>query len=423
MLLDKIRLAPEQMELKAAMDRFNLGPVISNFEQTGGLRSVRDAVLATDLQISEVMSPRLFNLLHGVRSRLKFEEPINLFVHADASINASAIYSHDGLPHMIVLTSSLIERMADAEIAFVFGHEIGHIHFQHYRAKFVERAIGSRESGKSRMPAPLQRRMQIWNRLANLSADRVGFSAAGDDALLPIVSAFFKMASGLGPEHVQFDIAAFLNQLEQIPQHKRKNLICGFSHPAIPIRARALQLFRDAGGAAASRDKLDLVDQKVCELARLMEYETSEPMESHARDFVLAGGVLAAHADGKGKSWDEHDRLVEMLRPTLADPDAAITKIVSLQQAEEVLTKNARWLRDNGGEDRFTAFHYLSIVCAQDGILEGNEELFLLRAAEMLGIPDKVARNKIYETLAHAIKARRGANGVPNHLEMKNALA
>ena len=217
MLLDKIRLAPEQMELKAAMDRFNLGPVISKFEQTGGLRSVRDAVLATDLQISDVMSPRLFNLLHGVRSMLKFEEPINLFVHADASINASAIYSHDGLPHMIVLTSSLIERMADAEIAFVFGHEIGHIHFQHYRAKFVERAIGSRESGKSRMPAPLQRRMQIWNRLANLSADRVGFSATGDDALLPIVSAFFKMASGLGPEHVQFDIAAFLNQLEQIP--------------------------------------------------------------------------------------------------------------------------------------------------------------------------------------------------------------
>src|SRR5439155_25233268 len=73
MLLDKIRLAPEQMELKAAMDQFNLSPVISNFEQTGGLRSVRDAVLATNLQISEVMSPRLFNLLHGVRSRLKFE--------------------------------------------------------------------------------------------------------------------------------------------------------------------------------------------------------------------------------------------------------------------------------------------------------------------------------------------------------------
>ena len=413
MFLDKIRLAPEQMELKAAMDRFNLGPVISNFEQTGGLRIVRDAVFATDLQISEVMSPRLFSLLDGVRSRLKFEEPIDLFVHADASINASAIYSHDELPHMIILTSSLIERMADAEIAFVFGHEVGHIQFQHYRAKFIERAIGSHESGKSRMPPSLQRRMQIWNRLADLSADRVGFAAAADGALGSIVSAFFKMASGLGPEHMQFDIAAFLNQLEQIPQHKRKDLICGFSYPAIPIRARALQLFRDVGGAAASRGKLDLVDREVSELARLMEYETSEPMESHARDFVLAGGVLAAHADGMGKSCDEHDALVEMLRPTLADPNAAISKIVSLQQAEEVLTKNARWLRDNGGEERFTAFRYLSIICAQDGVLQGKEESFLLRAAEMLGIPKKAAKNTVYETLAHAIKARRGENGVP----------
>jgi uncharacterized tellurite resistance protein B-like protein len=376
------------------------------------LRLVRDAVFETDLQISEVMSPRLFGLLNGVRSKLKFEEPVDLFVHADASINASAIYSHDELPHMIILTSSLIERMADAEIAFVFGHEIGHIQFQHYRAKFVERGIGSRESGRSRIPPSWQRRLQTWNRLADLSADRVGFAASADDALGSIVSALFKMASSLGPEYVQFDIAAFLNQLEQIPQRKRKDLICGFSYPAIPIRTRALQLFRDAGGAAASRDKLDLVDQEVSELARLMEYETSEPMENHARDFVLAGGVLAAHADGRGKSWDEHDALVEMLRPTLADPNAAISKIVSLQQAEAVFTKNARWLRDNGGEERFTAFRYLSIICAQDGVLLGNEESFLLRAAEMLGIPKKAAKNTVYETLAHAIKARRGENGV-----------
>src|SRR5690349_3449718 len=399
------------MELKAAMDRFNLGPVIWNFEQTGGLQSVRDAVFATDLQISEVMSPRLFGLLRAVRSRLKFEEPIDLFVHADASINASAIYSHDELPHMIILTSSLVERMTDVEIAFVLGHEIGHIHFQHYPAKLVERTTGFPESGKSRMPPSVQRRLQIWNRLADLSADRVGFAVGEDDALGSIVSAFFKMASGLGPEHVQFDIAAFLNRLEQVPPRKRKDLICGFSYPAIPIRVRALQLFRDAGGAAASKGKLDLVDQEVSELARLMEYETCDPMESHARDFVLAGSVLAAHADGKGKSWDEHDRLLEMLRPTLADPDVEITKIVSLQQAEEVLTRNASWLRDN--EERFTAFRYLSIICAQDGVLEGNEESFLLRAAEMLGIPKKVAKNTINETLCHAIKARRGENGVP----------
>jgi len=86
MLLDKIRLGPEQMELKAAVDQFNLGPVISNFEQTGGLRSVRDAVLATDLQISEVMSPRLFNLLHGVCSRLKFEEPMHRSMHPPSTL-------------------------------------------------------------------------------------------------------------------------------------------------------------------------------------------------------------------------------------------------------------------------------------------------------------------------------------------------
>ena len=117
MFLDKIRLAPEQMELKTAMDRFDLGPVISNFEQTGGLRLVRDAVFATDLQISEVMSPRLFSLLNGVRSRLKFEEPVDLFVHADASINASAIYSRDELPHMVGVSSPPATKWPDTSFA------------------------------------------------------------------------------------------------------------------------------------------------------------------------------------------------------------------------------------------------------------------------------------------------------------------
>jgi uncharacterized tellurite resistance protein B-like protein len=412
--LDKIRFAPEQAALKATMDRFNLEPIISNFEQTGGLRSARDLVLGTDLQLSEVMSPRLFTLLNGVRSTLNFDEAVDLFVHADASINAFAIYSHGGLPHMIILTSRLIERMTDPELTFVLGHEIGHVHFRHYRARLVEQAIGSNAEGRSRMPSLLQRRLQTWNRLAELSADRAGFAAAAHDGLGPIVSAFFKIASGLGPEHLQFDISAFLNQLEQIRRLKRKELICGFSHPVTPIRVRALQLFRDAGGAAATKDKLEVVDRGVSDLARLMEYEASEPLEIHARDFVLAGGVLAAHADGKGMSSDEHERLVEMLLPTIADPKAGIAKIVSVQQAEEALGRSARWLRENAGEERFTALHYLSIICTQDGVLEGNEESFLLRAAEMLGIQENVAKKAISDTLANGIKTRQ-ATDTPIH--------
>src|SRR6476646_6576466 len=98
-------------------------------------------------------------------------------------------------------------KMTDSELAFVLGHEIGHIHFQHYRAKLVDSAIGSNEQGKSRMPSLLQRRLQSWNRLAELSADRAGFAAA-HDGLESIVSAFFKLATALGPEHLQFDISA-----------------------------------------------------------------------------------------------------------------------------------------------------------------------------------------------------------------------
>ena len=42
-----------------------------------------------------------------------------------------------------------------------------------------------------------------------------------------------------------------LQQLEELRQLDRRELIYGFSHPITPIRVRALQLFRDAGGSSA----------------------------------------------------------------------------------------------------------------------------------------------------------------------------
>lgn len=236
-LLNQMRFAPEQQKIEKLMVTFELETILSHFEREGGVKSIRDTILSSQLKLTRTMAPRLATALEEVCAALQYAEPVELFVAENASINAFAVYSLDQTPHIIVLTSRLIERMNDAEIRFVLGHEIGHLQFRHYRMQMVPRAFGDNKEGDNKTPSLLQRRLEIWQRLAELSADRAGFVAAAGN-LNSVVSVFFKIASGLGPEHLHFDISAFLAQLEELQQLERRDSLCDFSHPSIPIRVK-----------------------------------------------------------------------------------------------------------------------------------------------------------------------------------------
>lgn len=397
-LLDDVRLSYERKMLYEAIGRYGLEPLLVNFEERE-LPSFRDHVLGTCLKLSAGMSPRLFTLLEQVRGELKYDEPLDLFVEADAEINAYAIHSCDSSPHIVTLTSSLIERMNDDELRFVIGHEIGHIHYQHYRARLIGKAIGDEDN----MPRLLRHKLGIWSRLAELSADRAGFVAAGKD-LQSVVSAFFKLSSGLGPEHLKFDISVFLQQLAELQQLDQRTLLCGFSHPITPIRVRALQMFKDAMENVGGRGE---VDEQVVNLSKLMDYQPSEPFEIHGRDFLLAGGLLVGHADDDGISKEEQSMLVDMLLQFMADPEEEIARITTTEKAKQLMAGSAEWLKANAGEERFTLIRMLARIAAVDGKIHADEEKELERAADLLGVPWRVARRHVYEVLGGYLQERK----------------
>ena len=398
-VLNQMRFAPEQERIDNLVEAFELEPILSHFEREGGMKSIRDGILSNHLKLTSTLAPRLFGALDSVCRALQFRAPVDLFVAEDSNINAFAVYSLDNTPHIIVLTSRLIERMVNEEIRFVLGHELGHLQFKHYRMHMVSRAFGKDNDGDSKVPVLLNRRLEIWRRLAELSADRAGFVAA-EGRLDLVVSVFFKIASGLGPEHLQFDISAFLQQLEELKQLERRDTLCGFSHPSIPIRVRALQLYRDAGGSSASAERLAQVDAEVSELAQLMEWKPSDPEELHKLNYVLAGGVLVGHADDRGLGEREMQMLIEMLLPLTSDPEEAIASITTVAQAEQMLAESAAWMKENTGEQRFHGFRYLCIIAAAEGMTDGEEQL-LYRIADLTGIPRKAADDLIHETLTH----------------------
>lgn len=407
-MMDQMRFAPEQCKIEKLIEAFELETILSHFEREGGVKSIRDGILSSHLKLTRTIAPRLTAILESVCRVLHYEAPVDLFVTENSNINAFAVYSLDHTPHIIGLTSRLIERMSDDEIQFVIGHEIGHLQFKHYRMQMVPRAFGRDNEGDSKVPSILSRRLEIWQRLAELSADRAGFVAAGG-RLDSVVSVFFKIASGLGPEHLQFDISAFLQQLEELKQLESRDSLCDFSHPSIPIRVRALQLYRDAGGQSASADRLAQVDTEVSELAKLMDRKPSDPEELHKLNYVLAGGVLMGHADGQGLGEREMQMLLEMLMPLTSDPEESIAEITTVEQAEQMLAASAAWMKENTGELRFAGFRYLCIIAVAEGMTPTEEQL-LYRIAEMTGIPRKAAADLIHEVMTQ-FAGKKSAGG------------
>ena len=362
-LLARIRFEPELTLINDLIARFQLDPLIDQFEVQLGLNPVVQKIVASQMKLTPTLAPRLCSLLDQAVERTGFDEPVDLYVASDAECNAYAVHSQqEGSPHIASLSSALVERMTDTEIRFVLGHELGHVHYRHYRAGLIAGAIGKDAEGNSLMPLLLQRRIESWDRLAELSADRAGFLAA-EGRMDAIVSAFFKLTAGLGPEHLKFDISAFLAQLEDLQSLGRRELVSRFSHPATPIRVRALQLYSEAGAGEATAEALDVVDREVGGIAALMDYEVTQPLEVQARDFLLAGGLLAAHADEE-VSDGEYETLVDLLVPFSADPEGELAKIRSADEAREALATATEWLRENSGEERYYLFRQLATVVA-----------------------------------------------------------
>ena len=412
--LEESRFQPEAELIHSLFERYGLEQVLEHYVNSGQASSMRGMMLATQLRLTSVLSPRLYGLFDDCRKAIGFTDDVELYVVNNPDINAFAMHSSSvDEPHIISITSGTIERMSDAELRFVLGHELGHIAYDHYRANQVNDAL-SRDSDDSTMPALLEARMRVWDRLAELSADRAGFLATGEQ-LEPIVSVFFNLASGLGPEHLQFDIDAFLDQLELIQDTGSSDLMAHFSHPVTPVRVRALQLYSDAGGSTMKPEHRDKLDAAVSDITRLMDHEVSEPSQLHARNILVAGGLLVGKAEGLGLDAAQQEMLVRWLLDWTSDPEKLLSEIESIEQAEDMLTDAGAWLRDNSGEERYKLFSALAHLCAIDGEVNDTERGLLMSLAEYLGIPESTANAKLYEAVRLYLD-ERAARGRPEFL-------
>ena len=105
--------------------------------------------------------------------------------------------------------------------------------------------------------------------------------------------------------------------------------------------------------------------------------------------------------------WAGTENKKATLRFIASDPEAAISKITSYDQARKMLTESAAWLKENAGEERFVAYRMLVGIAAVDGDLSSKEEEFLYEVADLLDIPRKAAKKIVRQILSKYVKARQ----------------
>ena len=181
------------------------------------------------LRVGPNQFPEIYQMVRDCSELLGIGIPTTFITAELGVLNAFALAIEDAEP-MIVLNSSIVERMTPQELKAVIGHECGHVHNNHgiynVLANLLINGIGASIPGIREILAlvslPLRVAIQTWSRAAEVTCDRAGVLCCGEAD--STISAQSKLLSGgLLSDH-QINVDALLERpKEQEQQRQRSN--------------------------------------------------------------------------------------------------------------------------------------------------------------------------------------------------------
>lgn len=333
------------------------------------------------LEVTEAVAPDLYALYQGVMERIKFNEPTELYIASSPELNAFTIPSiQEGKPHIIVLSSGLIEKFTDDELRFVIGHELGHIVFKTAYLKDIVRFL----FGQKEMNYILQLKVNLWEKLSELSADRVGLMATNN--FETCVRSFFKLSSGMSPDTLNLNIAGYISQINTLFDEYLEKPITDrslSSHPLVPIRIRMLNNFYTSDVYRAFLDgKEQEADTKLTELDKqtleVLYRFGDRGLDLHRKTFIAITGLIIANVDNEIDD-DEIEKILNIVGLFDIFPDEFLQEIVNMgPKQQELLNSSVKEILSKSPGERQTMFNFLcEVIFADKKITEGEVGLLI----------------------------------------------
>lgn len=333
----------------------------------------RSTLEGHSFKVEPSLLPHLHQLFQQVKQTLGYDEPVDLYITGDASVNAFSVAAEaDGAPHIVNINSALVELMSDDELRFVIGHELGHLI---NRNTALLRLIHFVFPPQSNMPLALQHKIRLWQQLSELVADRYGYLSVGS---LPVcVSAFFKMASGLNLQKMNVSIDALVAEnMRHLDYFIHDQGLSRADHPVNPIRVQALNLY-------ATADSEESLHQTMESLIAILMKVGNQAIDSHMMVFIATAGLIMASADEQVSS-DELHSILDHLSGFHIFPKAFLDSIAAADNVGDLFVQSVQHILQLDPSMRERMLGYLIALILSDRDIKPQEVELLYHMGENL---------------------------------------
>lgn len=407
------------VELQYRGDRLDIESLIRDYQVGDYLKahaenrrthqdSMRDQLLSQGIQLNSDITPRAFCLVGEVFERLSIEAEVEIFCIQDAGINAFAFLEGDS--QIIGITSAALEILTDAEIRFIIGHELGHFIFQH------NTLMGLINSDKDTprvtvLPYLGERLFLNWRKKSELSADRIGYLAAGDFKCSG--SALLKTGFGLSEKNLNLDLESLMRQIDIIRDSAALARASFGSHPLLPLRLQALKLFSDAYEAKGF-EGIESCEDAIDAVMSVFRRYPSKPIHVAVMQAIACAGTEIIASENS--VLDEEIRtLVTTLHEYFTDdPEKEI--LLDAKERGGVLDEAIRKIiaEEEEGHKVFVLSRLADVAIADGKLLE-EEAGGILQLAERMGVTSRSAYSILF--------AAAQANGFKVDVQMNKMVA
>lgn len=344
-----------------------LNPIRMNCGDDQHDRYYHSMLQGNSLKVQPTTLPKFYDLCMDVKEKLGFTGKLDFYITGNAEVNAcAALSSDDDMPSIVNINSGLFNLMTEDEIRFVIGHEIGHIINKDSLIKKLWLFVyPTDEAEDKRCPDFLKTRITLFDKIAELGADRYGYMA--NENLEACITAIFKLSSGLYLQQLDISLNGLLEENNQCLQTflgESGVKILGGSHPVNPIRIHALELFvKCKTQKALNEGMLNIVEN-------LQEFCWNELHNAIAR-FNAAAGLYMAQIDGKKDKYEE-SYILNVVAPYTIFP-LKLLKEVEKKNIQVEMEQSSSIILDLAPEKSTDVLGYLVKVALLDNILDERE--------------------------------------------------